>query len=330
MARRNGQSADPTDHAVQFYGDDGELAAAVGGYLAAGLRSGGGVLVVATEPHRRAFAENLAGHDIDVRTQSDAGTLLMTDAAAQLDRFLADDRLDHDQFESVADGLVNRVAGAGRPVRIYAEMVALLWDAGQVALAIELEELWNGLDARLPFSLLCGYPARLLADTDQADAVRRMSGLHSSVIAPGPAAHGARGGAGPDGQATEGKRSFPFELDSIRAARRFVTGTLAPTAADALVDDAAIVATELAANAVLHAESAFTVTVSASAALVRIAVRDEGLLTPTSDDDPFEVRQDHGLGVVSRIATGWAVERLPDGKIVWAELAASALNAPAA
>jgi hypothetical protein len=176
MPHRNGQPAGPTDHAVQFYGADGELAAAVTGYLAEGLRSGDGVVVVATDPHRRSFAENLTGDDIDVRTQGNAGKLLMADAAGQLDRFLVGDRLDHELFESVAAGLIDRVAGAGRPVRVYAEMVALLWDAGQVALAIELEGLWNGLDARLPFSLLCGYPARLLADADQVDAVRQMSG----------------------------------------------------------------------------------------------------------------------------------------------------------
>ena len=33
---------------------------------------------------------------------------------------------------------------------IYAEMVAVLWDAGQVTLALELEALWNDLAARMP------------------------------------------------------------------------------------------------------------------------------------------------------------------------------------
>ena len=329
MPQRNGRLA-PVDHAVRFYGADRELAATVAEYLAEGLRSGDGVLVVATEAHRRSFAETLAGEDIDVRAHSDAGRLLMADAAGQLDRFLVVDRLDHELFESVAADLIRRVAGAGRRVRIYAEMVALLWDAGQVTLAIELEELWNELGADVPFSLLCGYPARLLADAGQADAVRQISGLHSAVTAAGPVAHDARGGHAPDGQTAEGARSFPFELDSIRAARHFVTGTLTQAAGDALVDDAAIIATELAANAVLHAKSAFTVTVSASVSAVRIAVRDERLLTPASGDEPFKVRRDHGLGVVSRIARGWTVEPLPDGKVVWAELGADGLGPSAA
>jgi hypothetical protein len=32
---------------------------------------------------------------------------------------------------------------------------------------------------------------------------------------------------------------------------------------------------------------------------------------------------EHGLGVLSTIARRWAVEPLPDGKVVWAELPAS-------
>jgi anti-sigma regulatory factor (Ser/Thr protein kinase) len=333
MPQKNGRFAAPTDHAVRFYGADSELAAAVAEYLAEGLRSGDGVLVVATEAHRCLFAENLAGNDIDVRAYSDAGRLLMADAAGQLGRFLAVDRLDRELFESVAADLIRRAAGAGRRVRIYAEMVALLWDAGQVTLAIELEELWNELGARVPFSLLCGYPARLLTDAGQADAVRQIFALHSSVTVAGHgahSAHSARGGHAPDGRTAERARSFPFELDSVRAARHFVTGTLTPAAGDALAGDAAIIATELAANAVLHAKSAFTVTVSASASAVRIAVRDERPLTPAGGAEPFQVRHDHGLGVVARIARGWAVERLSDGKVVWAELDAGGHGTSAA
>jgi anti-sigma regulatory factor (Ser/Thr protein kinase) len=118
------------------------------------------------------------------------------------------------------------------------------------------------------------------------------------------------------------ERSFPLELDSVRAARHFVTGLFNEGPDDALASDAAIVATELAANAVLHARSAFTVTVSRSAAAVRIAVRDGDPLVHGNGRVPFEVRLGHGLSVVSQLASGWAVERLPAGKVVWADLPA--------
>ena len=59
-----------------------------------------------------------------------------------------------------------------------------------------------------------------------------------------------------------------------------MAGLLSTGPDSALAVDAAIVATELAANAVLHARSGFTLTVSWLAAAVRIAVRDGGPLVP--------------------------------------------------
>jgi anti-sigma regulatory factor (Ser/Thr protein kinase) len=124
-------------------------------------------------------------------------------------------------------------------------------------------------------------------------------GLHSDVIA---------------------TRSFQAELDSVRAARHFTVGLLARGSDRRLADDAAIVVTELAANAVLHARSGFTLTVSRSAAAIRIAVRDGRPLASLKD---LDVKAGHGLSVVAQLARAWAVERLPDGKVVWAELPAA-------
>jgi hypothetical protein len=310
----------PGEHAVQFYGTDDELAVSVGGYLAEGIRAGYGVIVVATAPHRRAFEAALTEAGVDVARERDAGRLLLEGAAELLGRFLASDGLDSGRFQSLISGLVRRAAAGGRPVRIYGEMVSVLWDAGHVPLAIELEELWNGLGARIPFTLLCGYPSRLMTSAETAHAVREVCRLHSAVSAVDPGGAADPGDAGPAVQ----WRSFPPEVDSVRAARHFVAGLLNTEPDGALAVDAAIVATELAANAVLHARSGFTLTVSWLAAAVRITVRDGDPLAPGHDGAPFDVRHGHGLSVVSQLASGWAVEGLPDGKVVWADLPAQA------
>jgi len=131
------------------------------------------------------------------------------------------------------------------------------------------------------------------------DAVGEVCGLHSDVIA---------------------KRGFPAELDSVRAARHVTAGLLEGEAARDLAQCAAIVVTELASNAVVHACSGFTLTVSRSATAVRIAVRDDSPLVPRDDGRPFEIQAGHGLSVVAQLARAWNVEGLPDGKVVWAEL----------
>jgi hypothetical protein len=70
------------------------------------------------------------------------------------------------QFTSTVGRLVQRAALTG-PVRIFGEMVAVLWAEGKTRAAIRLEELWNELASQHAFSLLCAYP--MSAFPDQKD-----------------------------------------------------------------------------------------------------------------------------------------------------------------
>lgn len=289
-------------HAVQFYGDDRELADSAAQFLGEGLRAGGSAVVVATAAHRLALEARLP-------SAASGGRLVAVNAGEMLHGFLAGGRLDGPRFREAAEGLIGRAAAKGQPVSIYAEMVALLWDAGQVTLALELEALWNGLAARLPFALLCGYPARLLAAAgdEEAAGVQHVCRLHTAVDGPAPGADG--GGA---------VRRFAGDLASVREARHFVVAALGSRAAGAGGADAAITAGELAANAVRHARSAFTVTVSCLPRRVRISVQDHAPLGGV----PLAVRPGHGLHMIAQVAARWAVDPLPGGKVVWAELPA--------
>jgi anti-sigma regulatory factor (Ser/Thr protein kinase) len=293
---------------VVFHHGGRELAASVGGCLAEGLRAGDAALVLATAAHRRTFASGLAAAGVDVSAAQTAGRLLMIDAATMLHRLMPGGRLAPARFDAMAGDLLARMTAAGRPVRIYAEMVALLWHAGQAAQALELEELWSALAARLRFSLLCGYPHRLLTDAAATGDLHRMLGLHISATGAGPAAGGA-------------ELRLPQTRLAARRARQFVSALLAPRGDETLTADAEIVTAELAANAVLHARSAFTVTVAPAQAGVRIAVRD-GVPLPSRRGAGLVAAKGHGLGLVSQIADRLAVQPVPGGKVVWAELPA--------
>jgi hypothetical protein len=87
-----------------------------------------------------------------------------------------------------------------------------------------------------------------------------------------------------------------------------------------LADDTALVVTELAANAIVHAQTGFTVDLSASPDVLRITVRDASPLPPASAAD-LPALPLHGLGAVDALASRWGVERLGhSGKLVWVEL----------
>jgi hypothetical protein len=143
------------------------------------------------------------------------------------------------------------------------------------------------------------YPDRLMTGHDDERGLAEVRRLSARIIRP----HAVRG--------------FPPHLDSAREARHFVLSQLGSQVDRALAADAAIVIAELAANAIVHARSAFTVAVSQPGGTVRIAVRD---MMPLGDGERLVTAIGHGLDVVAKIAKRWAVEPLSDGKVVWVEL----------
>ena len=87
-----------------------------------------------------------------------------------------------------------------------------------------------------------------------------------------------------------------------------------------LIDDAVVVASELATNAVMHAQSSFTVSLAAGEEVVRISIRDASVLPPARRESSVLATSGRGLGLVAGIAAAWGTETVPGGKVVWAEL----------
>ncbi|MGH2863824.1 MAG: ATP-binding protein, partial [Solirubrobacteraceae bacterium] len=86
---------------------------------------------------------------------------------------------------------------------------------------------------------------------------------------------------------------------------------------ETLVDEAALVLSELANNAVIHADSPFSISIDAHEAALRIAVTDSCRCVEGSTLVP---RFGHGLGVIQALSSAWGVEEREGGKVVWAEL----------
>lgn len=312
------------EHVVQFYERDAELIGAVGPYLAAAARAGEVAIVIATEAHRRAFAAELEAEGIDLAQISAVGSFLSLDAAGTMAAFTVHGQIDHDAFHEVIGGLVRKAAKSGRPVRVYGEIVALLWDAGDVLAAIELETLWNDLARELPFSLFCSYPSASVAGSEHAEALHQVCHLHTSVLR--PPADGEQGAADGSPQ-TELVAEFAAERDAPGQARRLVVAALREWGHDeTLMENAALVLSELATNAVVHAGSPFSVTVREEDSMLRVAVQDARPLAATASEEGLIPRIGHGLGLIDALATRWGVESAPDGKVVWAELPCEPLS----
>jgi anti-sigma regulatory factor (Ser/Thr protein kinase) len=114
---------------------------------------------------------------------------------------------------------------------------------------------------------------------------------------------------------------LPPESPSAAAARRFVVAELAAEPPD-VRDAAALLASELVTNAVLHANTDFEVSVTRSPRTLRVEVSDESDRPPVLRNYGLEAATGRGLRLVDRLASSWGVERRGFGKSVWFELEA--------
>jgi len=318
-------SLDGADHVVHFYEQDPELVDAVANYVAGGVVADGMAIVIATEAHREAFIMALEVLGIDTVEARTGKRLVFLDAATTIAAFMRDGQIDRDAFHKVVGGLLRTAAESGRAIRAYGEMVSLLWDAGDVVGAIELETLWNELGCELPFSLYCAYPAASVSGSEHAQALHEVCNLHSSVL------QGVRGNDLRAPEAASARRleaEFAAERISPGHARRLVLGALAEWGCGPrLLEDAAVVVSELATNAVLHAASSFSLSVTLEDSLLRIAVHDARPLSVTVRGG-LSPQPTHGLGLVEALSLRWGAEGTVKGKAVWAELRASNELAP--
>lgn len=309
MATRVDDKIQAGHHVVQFYERDENLALAVASFLGAGLVGDEAVLIVATPEHRAAFEGVMRAAGIDLKAMAASGRYVNLDAADVLSRFMVDGQPDAGRF-AASVGLLVKDTAAGRPIRIYGEMVALLWDEGNVSAAIALEALWNDLATTQTFALFCAYPVQSVAGSPDHDVICQH---HSDVIPEAVA---------PPSPPDQASQRFEPTRFAASAARRFVTSVLQGWGHDELIDAAALVVSELATNAVVHVGHRFTVSLHDRGDVVRIAVLDDSTTGPTvrSDDRSNRGTNGRGMHLVAAAAREWGTEGEPDGKTVWADL----------
>ena len=139
---------------------------------------------------------------------------------------------------------------------------------------------------------------------------------------------GSAGGSSPP--AALYSRNLPPEPMSVRRARAFICESLDELGRGDVAEMAALAASELATNVVLHARSEFTVRVTPLPdGAVRVSVYDTSSVLPSVQLTPPRAAVGRGLRLVAEVTDNWGVERLDDtaelgaGKEVWFEIGAT-------
>ncbi len=309
-------------HAVSFYDGVATFVEEVTNFAVEGLLCGEGVLLVVDHEHRDRITAGLALRGVDADEAQAKGDLVLLDATATIERIVVDGRLDTARLTHLAAEAVDELGLGDRRVRVFGEMVAMLWDRGHLAGAVELESAWNHLLQERPFLLMCAYAVDSFSSADLS-AAAAICDQHAEVAAPSRYPH--RGSEEQLGSLEVRSRTFLPASSAVAAVRRFVEETVrAWGGGDMAVDDAMLVASELATNALLHAGSPFRVTLRRAEGALRLDVEDASPTPPSRRSPGVDVTTGRGISMVHAIAQRWGTDVRADGKVVWAELAVSA------
>jgi CheY-like chemotaxis protein/anti-sigma regulatory factor (Ser/Thr protein kinase) len=131
--------------------------------------------------------------------------------------------------------------------------------------------------------------------------------------------------------ATLSGETATFELanddHAVGESRRFLTEQCQRWRCDDLLEDAAIVVSELVSNAIRHAESASELRMRYASGVLRIELLDSSPAVPQPRNPHITDSGGRGLLLIAALSHAWGVDSHAEGKVVWAEFSATQRDA---
>ena len=182
--RENIRRGHVSDHDVQLFDDAESLAETLAAYLFDGWQEGDTLLVV-TRPERwSCVSRQLEALGCSVNEAMQSRRLVVLNARTVLGSLMRNGRIVPEKFDENVAGVVRSLSEEfERPLRIYGEMVDVLAAEGELAVAVELERMWNQLARVCPLKLLCGYSSAHFGDERTAPMLKAICAEHDHASA---------------------------------------------------------------------------------------------------------------------------------------------------
>jgi hypothetical protein len=177
-------SAGPRDHIVQLYQDQDFLNRAVCRFAASAIANGEGVILVPTAAHWEAFRPRLEAEGVDTIAAQERGQLTVVDADELLPQFMREAMPDAPVFLGLAADVIAKARGNGRyqKVRWWGEMVNVLWERGDAAASMELEDQFDRLAREHEIAIFCSFVMDNFNGEVHSQMLPRLGKNHSHLI----------------------------------------------------------------------------------------------------------------------------------------------------
>jgi hypothetical protein len=121
---------------------------------------------------------------VNVKDAQDSGQLTIVDADELLPRFMQRALPDGPMFLGLAGEIIARTRGAGRfsKVRWWGEMVNVLWERGDVAASMNLEDLFDRVAHEQDIAIFCSFVMDNFNGEIHTHMLPRLGENHSHLI----------------------------------------------------------------------------------------------------------------------------------------------------
>jgi DNA-binding NarL/FixJ family response regulator len=172
----------PGRHAVLFGSGPRAFVDDLSDTLAAAIRRGDVVAIIATEATRDGIARRLLAGGCDLAGAADRGAYLSVDAMEAVSQIMVGGRLDATRVAAfVEDYERSRLAVSASNVTVVGEMAPLLCRDGHAEAALQLERTWDDLTRGLPFLTVCFYALEYFSEGRFPELFPGICAPHSAV-----------------------------------------------------------------------------------------------------------------------------------------------------
>ena len=171
-----------SDHVCHIYQNEEDFLSLLHGFASNGFEAGDCVLIIATAEHLKALNARIRAAGLQPSELIASGRYLPFDANKLLARFMVDHWPDEELFMKMVAELTSLAYKTDKPVRVFGEMVAILWAQGHGGATVQLEYLWKSVCEREEFCLFCAYPQADFTEGSGA-SLTNICNCHTKLVA---------------------------------------------------------------------------------------------------------------------------------------------------
>jgi len=167
-------------HQAQFGSDETTMLEMTECFLGSALDVNDAAVAVTTWPHTRQLLQRLRNRGTDIDAAIARGSFVQVDAGELASRLLSDGVARWKPF--LVQAIESAALATQRPrprVAVFGECASLLWAAGHVDVALDLERVGHQLVDTMPVRIMCAYP---MPSLDHDEGFNAVCAHHGAVI----------------------------------------------------------------------------------------------------------------------------------------------------